>query len=89
MDLNLKGRVVVVTGGASGIGRASALAFAGEGANVAIWDLGDGVLRSLGFSVGEPEPGTRVYKHAESGALLIFPVRADSDLVREHHWPSY
>lgn len=41
MDLNLNGRVVVVTGGASGIGRATAAAFAGEGAHVAIWDLGD------------------------------------------------
>ncbi|HEX4792829.1 MAG TPA: SDR family oxidoreductase [Humisphaera sp.] len=39
MDLNLKGDVVVVTGGASGIGRATALAFAAEGARVAIWDL--------------------------------------------------
>ena len=41
MDLNLKTHVVVVTGGGSGIGRASALTFAAEGANVAVWDLGD------------------------------------------------
>lgn len=42
MDLKLNGRVVVVTGGASGIGRATAAAFAGEGARVALWDLGAG-----------------------------------------------
>ncbi len=41
MDLNLKGLVAVITGGAGGIGRAAARAFAAEGAHVALWDLGD------------------------------------------------
>jgi NAD(P)-dependent dehydrogenase (short-subunit alcohol dehydrogenase family) len=36
MDLNLQGKSIVVTGGNRGIGRGIALAFAGEGANVAI-----------------------------------------------------
>jgi dihydroanticapsin dehydrogenase len=36
MDLALTGRRVIITGGSSGIGRASALAFAAEGANVGI-----------------------------------------------------
>jgi NAD(P)-dependent dehydrogenase (short-subunit alcohol dehydrogenase family) len=35
----LEGRVAVITGGASGIGRACALRFAGEGANVVVADL--------------------------------------------------
>jgi 2-hydroxycyclohexanecarboxyl-CoA dehydrogenase len=39
MDLHLKNHLAVVTGGASGIGRATANAFAAEGAQVAIWDL--------------------------------------------------
>ena len=38
MDLHLTDHVVVVTGGASGIGRAVATAFRGEGAHVAVWD---------------------------------------------------
>jgi 2-hydroxycyclohexanecarboxyl-CoA dehydrogenase len=39
MDLELEGRVAVVTGGASGIGAACAKALEREGCRVAVWDL--------------------------------------------------
>jgi len=39
MDLGLRGKVVVITGGGGGIGRATALAFAREGATVVVSDI--------------------------------------------------
>ncbi|WP_028062397.1 SDR family NAD(P)-dependent oxidoreductase [Solirubrobacter soli] len=46
MDLGLEGKVVLVTGAASGIGRATAIAFAREGAALALVDRDAGGLRS-------------------------------------------
>lgn len=39
MEFNLKDKVVIVTGGAAGIGRATVEAFESEGAKVVVWDL--------------------------------------------------
>jgi len=39
IDTGLKNKVVVVTGGASGIGQGTARAFAAEGCRVAVWDV--------------------------------------------------
>ena len=39
MDLNLKDKVVIVTGGAAGIGRATVARFEAEGATVIAWDV--------------------------------------------------
>jgi len=41
MKLNLAGQTAVITGGASGIGRATAESFAAEGCAVAIWDVAE------------------------------------------------
>jgi len=41
MELNLKNKIVIVTGGAAGIGRATVAAFEAEGAKAIVWDMPD------------------------------------------------
>jgi 2-hydroxycyclohexanecarboxyl-CoA dehydrogenase len=54
MELNLNGHVCVVTGGASGIGRATATAFAAEGAHVALWDVNGAAATSAAEMIASP-----------------------------------
>lgn len=46
MDLHLQNRVAIVTGAASGIGRAIAEGFAAEQARVAVWDISENVTEA-------------------------------------------
>ena len=47
MESGLDGKIVLITGAAKGIGRSTALAFAREGARLALLDLNEGDLASL------------------------------------------
>jgi len=73
IETGLKDRVVVVTGGAAGIGKATALRFAEEGCKVAVWDVNDAGIDELLEEI-----------KASGGLGLYFSVDvANSDAVNE------
>jgi len=52
MDLGLRGKVVIVTGGARGLGRAMVEGFAEEGANVVVGDILPDIAMETSEKVG-------------------------------------
>ncbi len=66
MDLGIKDRVAVVTGGARGIGKAIALEFAREGAKVGLLDIFDEGLAATAKEI-EAMGGTALGLHCDVG----------------------
>ena len=57
MDLGLKGKVALVAGASQGMGRASALGFAREGAKVAICARGEAALNEAADAIRKQTGG--------------------------------
>jgi len=71
METGLKGKVVIVTGGASTIGRATVLAFAKEGSKIIIADI------------DEPQGQKTASKAKELGAETVMVIKTDVTHVDE------
>jgi len=74
MSGRLDGRVAIITGGASGIGRASALAFLREGARVVVGDLNEA-------SIAETAALATAAGHADRLAARRVDVSAERDVA--------
>ena len=76
MDLGLAGKTVIVTGGSSGIGLATARGFLGEGANVALCARGaerlEDVRATLAAEFGEARVFAQAFSVLERGAVDDF-----------------
>jgi len=59
-QIDLKGRVAIITGGAQGIGRAVAERLAASGAKIAIWDLDGKLANEAAAAIGPAASGLAI-----------------------------
>ena len=74
MDLGLKGKIVLVTGGSKGIGLAAARAFLAEGARVAIASRSEDNLRKARAALGDVQTFAADLTQPQAAASMISAV---------------
>jgi 3-oxoacyl-[acyl-carrier protein] reductase len=81
-EIDLKGRVAVITGGAQGIGLAIATRFIASGATVSVWDQDEDSLSKACIQLGSQ--GTNVSSQVVDVALAESVEAAATATVRKH-----
>ena len=86
--MKLKEKIAIVTGGADGIGKATALRFAQEGATVVIWDLnsekGDETVQEIKAEGGKAQfmkVNTAVYSEVETATKQVVDQFGTLDII--------
>ena len=74
----LAGKVAIVTGGASGIGAATARRLAAEGASVVVADIQDDLGRTVASEIGE----AAIYRRCDVASLADWQALAEATLER-------
>ena len=87
IETGLKGKVVIVTGGAAGIGLATARRFAQEGCRVASWDVKDGEAQENGIfqkvDVTSPASVEGAVEEAASRLGSVFVLVNNAGILRD------
>lgn len=77
----LEGKVIIITGGATGLGKAFALAFAEEGAKIVVSDIADEGLKQTKAEV-EAKGGECIWFHADVTKPEELKIMADETVKR-------
>ncbi len=67
----LNGKTALITGAGAGIGHATALRFAAEGANVVVSDINDEAARTVATEIGETSIVNHCDTSVEAEAVLV------------------